>query len=698
MSNNILEAICTAPLAAHGISTGETVTYLNTTGGSGGNASAASAGALNITGDLEIVVRVALTNWTGVGNQVLVAKRNTNQEQYMLRANSTGNLAFSYSSSGTSSTVVLSTATLIANNGQAMWLKVTFDADNGASGTTVRFYYAADSDIEPTSFTQLGSDVVTATAVTLSTSPTRLEIGSRAGGVTERATGKFFRAIVRNGIAGTTVFDADFTLQTAGATTFDERTIKTVTVSSPATIVTADSGWRFALEMIIASGGGRVGKSKVGTSRVSGYEWWDVTPDFIGVEWTRGTSPTGQGFPRANVGVLNLQLQNGDNFYSPWNQSIGTVTDGANVITATMFREWFPGAVIRAVFFKTTSATSYSTNGTGVTSITRTDWQPVFTGLVEAWEESILYGRNIVQVTAVETMSLLAAITKPAQSAVGAGDTLSQRIVRLMTDAGWQFGVTDAGYYGSGTNYNDLAGYTLQATTMAANRLAEAVLSGESILNTQILSDVDGSLRIGVPTGVSYTNIANGSGKGLAGRIVHVKTSSTAVLATDVARFPNAVVAYYAPPLVISQNMDPVINSVSATRVGGAAQTATTVESVGQFGLRSYNRTDLICTSDALAGYYASGLLTFDYYSTTFTEMDQTLQPGSVTFVGQQTAQRNMELHAPILLDYGVAAGTTDIRFVGRIALMKHTVQPIGSGIQWSTNLQMLALADYKPT
>lgn len=146
---------------------------------------------------------------------MLVAKRDTNQESYMFRLANTRALTFGYSSSGTASTIVTST-NLVFGNGVTLWLRVTFDANNGAAGTTTRFYWSYDEDHEPFAWRQLGADVVTATAVTLFSGTALLEIGSRAAGTTEFASGNFHRVIVRNAlIAGTTVFDADFTRQTA---------------------------------------------------------------------------------------------------------------------------------------------------------------------------------------------------------------------------------------------------------------------------------------------------------------------------------------------------------------------------------------------------------------------------------------------------------------------------------------------------
>jgi hypothetical protein len=115
-------------------------------------------------------------------------------------------------------------------DGVAAWIKVTLDVDNGAGGKTVRFFYAADQPTEPTSWTQLGTDVTTAGTTSLPAVTSPLYAGFTDG--TTSFLGKSYRAIVRNGIGGTTVADIDFTrLSTGAETSFTATTGQTVTIN-----------------------------------------------------------------------------------------------------------------------------------------------------------------------------------------------------------------------------------------------------------------------------------------------------------------------------------------------------------------------------------------------------------------------------------------------------------------------------------
>jgi hypothetical protein len=90
------------------------------------------------------------------------------------------------------------------SDGQAGWVRATLDLDNGAGSYELKFWTAPDSITVPTSWTQLGVTRTGTAIVSLVNSSEQLSIGPGLAG-------KFYRAIVRNGIGGTVVFDADFT-------------------------------------------------------------------------------------------------------------------------------------------------------------------------------------------------------------------------------------------------------------------------------------------------------------------------------------------------------------------------------------------------------------------------------------------------------------------------------------------------------
>jgi hypothetical protein len=192
-------------------------TGLSLNGATSGNLAATpEAAALDITGDIDIVVRVAATDWTLATTQVLVAKRQTASTMSYRLYVFGGNLYFNFSAStGSDSVVANSTAAVDFSAGQAGWVRATRNQTTG----TVTFYTAPDSSSEPSSWTQLGATVAT-TPSGIYNSNSQLEIGSNLNGASNPITGTIYRVILRNGIGGTTVFDANLATQTADALAF----------------------------------------------------------------------------------------------------------------------------------------------------------------------------------------------------------------------------------------------------------------------------------------------------------------------------------------------------------------------------------------------------------------------------------------------------------------------------------------------
>lgn len=208
------------------------------------SATTPDSAALDITGDLEIVVRVACLDWAITGaQQVFVAKAGTTSErQYAFYLEQTGELTFVASSSTTTwTTTHTSTGATVLVDGTAYWIKVAFDSDDGAGNSVSTFSYAADQASEPSSWTTIGSPVSTAGTTTIANDGGVLRIGETFSNAAPFG-GSIFRVIVRNGIAGTTVFDADFTAQTTLATSFTESSSNaaTVTINSTTGVDTND--------------------------------------------------------------------------------------------------------------------------------------------------------------------------------------------------------------------------------------------------------------------------------------------------------------------------------------------------------------------------------------------------------------------------------------------------------------------------
>lgn len=203
---------------------------------SGNYASVPYSTALNVTGDLELVCRVALADWTPptVSNCFISTAQSDPNRKFRWSVQTSGIHVFEWWPTGSVGSAQSRQCTpsvpLIDNN--TYWLKVVLDVDNGSGGCSVKFYYALDSDTEPTVWNDLGTQPAAlgfTTSIYNANAP--LEIGSSFSGSGNYAGGKFYRTIVRNGINGTSLIDADFTSKTIGATSFVESTGKTVTVS-----------------------------------------------------------------------------------------------------------------------------------------------------------------------------------------------------------------------------------------------------------------------------------------------------------------------------------------------------------------------------------------------------------------------------------------------------------------------------------
>ena len=205
--------------------------YLYLPGVAGNNANTPNAAPLQITSDIEIVVRAALDDWTPAAQTKLVAKSTTvGQRAYALSLNTAGRLELALYADGTTGTFPLSSIAVPAVDGTPYWIKATWSD----TGDVANFYYAADQATEPTSWTQLGSANVAAVSAGIFAGTSVLEFGS-LGNSAEMMAGKFYRAILRNGIGGTTVFDADFTrgITSGGQTTFTESSSNAATVPVP---------------------------------------------------------------------------------------------------------------------------------------------------------------------------------------------------------------------------------------------------------------------------------------------------------------------------------------------------------------------------------------------------------------------------------------------------------------------------------
>jgi hypothetical protein len=153
--------------------------------------------ATSITGDLDLRVKIAMTDWTPSANAIVLHKFDDPPgRSYYFAVTTSGALLLVTSPDGTAAGLVAtSTAVLGLTDGTAKWLRATLDADNGAAGSDVKFYTSDDGVV----WTQLGATVTTAGVVTIANTTASLRFGGRSG---NPVAGKGYAAEVRNGING----------------------------------------------------------------------------------------------------------------------------------------------------------------------------------------------------------------------------------------------------------------------------------------------------------------------------------------------------------------------------------------------------------------------------------------------------------------------------------------------------------------
>jgi hypothetical protein len=214
----------------------EGIKFLSLPGVTGNYVSVPHSTALNVAGDIELVCRVALDDWTpsSISNCLIAATQSDPNRKFRWSVQTNGIHIFEWWPTGSVASAQSRSCTPLIplGDGVAYWLKVTLDINNNSGGCQVKFYYAPDSETEPTTWNDLGAQPAALgfiTSIYNATAP--VEVGSAFSGSSNFSSGKFYRAIVRNGIDGAEIVDIDFTSKTIGSSSFSESTGKTVTVS-----------------------------------------------------------------------------------------------------------------------------------------------------------------------------------------------------------------------------------------------------------------------------------------------------------------------------------------------------------------------------------------------------------------------------------------------------------------------------------
>lgn len=218
--------------------------YLEIPGGVADYASTPDASALDIVGDLDVRIEARILDWEGpVNAQELMGKWGPAGQRSWCLFVYRRSVWFYHSADGTTQSTKMSTEYVAPSPTGRLAVRATLDVNNGASGHTVTFYTAPTLDGP---WEQLGNPVVTSGTTSVFNSTSSVAVGSFPNGFAT-PVGAFYRAEVRNGIAGTVVANPVFTIQAVGASSFVDAVGRTWSMSGAAAI--SDRKTRFSGEI-----------------------------------------------------------------------------------------------------------------------------------------------------------------------------------------------------------------------------------------------------------------------------------------------------------------------------------------------------------------------------------------------------------------------------------------------------------------
>lgn len=197
--------------------------WLNITHGGTEVASTADASVLDITGDIDLRVDATLPVWgdpTQTNYVNLITKYGAaGQRSWFFGVEGSGQLILFWSVDGTALLNAGSTVPVPFGAGARGSVRVTLDADNGASGRTATFYTSTTPGTAGP-WAQLGDPVIQSGTTSIFNSTAPVEVGESAAAGGDHTARSYFGAEVRSGIGGTIVASPSFEAQAVGATSF----------------------------------------------------------------------------------------------------------------------------------------------------------------------------------------------------------------------------------------------------------------------------------------------------------------------------------------------------------------------------------------------------------------------------------------------------------------------------------------------
>lgn len=215
------------------ISVNQGLTYLDLPGGTGRMTTPDNA-TVSITGDIEIKVDYYLEDWDSTINPTELCGKysGAGNRSWMLTLYQGKPLLY-WSADGTTELNIAPTVAINPYPNGRNAFRVTFDVNNGAGGRTVTFYHGPSINGP---WLQLGDPVVQAGTTSFFDNAASLDVGAVGAIGFPDPVGKVYAFELRNGIGGTVVANPDFTIQTAGATSFADAAGRTWSTSGTGTI------------------------------------------------------------------------------------------------------------------------------------------------------------------------------------------------------------------------------------------------------------------------------------------------------------------------------------------------------------------------------------------------------------------------------------------------------------------------------
>jgi hypothetical protein len=299
------------------------------------------------------------------------------------------------------------------------------------------------------------------------------------------------------------------------------------------------------------------GGGSVGPAPPAGRLWVDVSCDVRRLETHLGGSRSDGALSRTEAATCSLTLADPNRVYDPLNPDSPWQYAGRSRLA--------PGTPVWVWAELLDTPTTVTT------------WR-IFTGSVDSWQEDwqLHKAQREAKVVASDAVKTLVNLDWGEQPAVGAGETVTQRINRILTHYGY-----------TGSKNLDTSAVTLQATTLAKSAWE---LLGRAVDDELGFTWID---RLGV---LQFRN-----------RDAWKVLSAPALTVGCPDGYDSVVDAQV-------QASGDMRNAVYASNTGGTTQVARSEPSISTYGPHNYKRTDLGMQTDGQAGAWATFLLQINGY------------------------------------------------------------------------------------